>query len=162
MTLIASRTSAALLGGLLSISTLQGAKAACSAGDIAGAWSMYASHYLKPTTAQPTIMRCNVTLTKTSNSPIKYDADGTCQDYQASADVPIALQIKDGNLTENANTCKVTGTFKIGANPIFPTFTVIEARIESGAAGPRKHIAGIGRVFMGSDNYQLLHFDFVR
>lgn len=162
MPTFANRISTALLGGLLSISAMQTAMAACSAGDIAGAWSMYASHYLKPPTAVPTVMKCNVTLTKTSNSPIKYDIDGTCQDYQASADVPIALQIKDGNLTENATSCKLTGTFKIGASPIFPTATVLEARIESGGSGPRKHIAGIARVFQGSDNYQLLHFNFVR
>src|SRR3954452_11899608 len=95
-----SRFGAIALSGFLSIQVFDVAYAACAANDIGGAWSMYASHYLKPTTAQPTVMRCNVTLTQTS--ALHYNIGGTCLDYQASADVPISLTIKNGNLTETA------------------------------------------------------------
>jgi hypothetical protein len=162
MTIFCSRFAIAILGGLLSVPSLHGAKAApCSAGDLAGSWSMYASHYLKPTNVQPTVMRCNVTLTKTDNSPIKYNMSGNCLDYQTSADIPISLEIQDGHVVENANTCKLTGSFKIGASFLFPTATIIDARIES-SGNPKKHIAGIARVFTGSDNYHLLDFKLVR
>jgi len=153
MIMLNIRLSAAVLGGLLSISTFHAAYAACAANDLAGAWSMYASHYVKPTTAQPTVMRCNVTLTQTTS--MHYNIGGTCLDYQASADVPISLTVRNGNLTETA-ACKLTGTFQIGANGIFPTATVLDARING--TTPKGHISGIARVFMGSDNYQLLDF----
>lgn len=144
---------AAILAGLFSLPAVQAALAACSANDIAGQWSMYASHYLKPTTAQPTVMRCNVTLTQTS--AMHYNITGNCLDYQASADIPIALMIKNGNLSETT-ACKLTGNFQIGASGMFPVATVLDARINGN--NPKAHIDGIARVFMGSDNYQLLDF----
>ena len=148
-----SRMSAAVLSGFLSILGFHAAQAACAANDIGGAWSMYASHYLKSAATVPTVMKCNVTLTQTS--AMHYNIGGTCSDYQASADVPISLTIKNGALVETT-ACKLAGTFQIGASGIFPTATVLDARING--TTPKGHISGIARVFMGSDNYQLLDF----
>jgi len=155
------RFGAAVLGGLLAIPGFQAATAACNAGDMAGGWSMYASMYLNNSNSVPTIMRCNVNLTNADNNPIKYNMAGSCTNYQSSADVPINVTIKNGHLTENAASCKVTGNFQLGSGVIFPTVTLIEARVES-SGNVKKNASGIARIFLGSDNYTLLHFNLVR
>ena len=156
MTTLGSKLGAAILGGLLSLPAFH-AMAACNAGDLAGAWSMYASMYVKPANVQPTVMRCNVTLSNASSSPIKYNISGPCVNYQTSADVPISVQVTgNASLVENATTCKLTGTFRLSG----VTVTVLEARVEGDT--PKRHISGIARIFMGSDTYTLLDFRLLR
>lgn len=160
MTTFGSNIGAAILGGLLSLPAVQAAMAApCNAGDLAGAWSFYASLYLKPANVQPTVMFCNATLTNAGGG--RYDLSGPCRNYQTSADVPINAQISANNsLVENPNTCKLTGTFRMSGSGIAAPGTIIDARIEGGA--PKRHITGIARIFVGSDNWQLLDFRFQR
>jgi hypothetical protein len=151
-----SRISVIILGGALSLPALHAAQA-CSAGDLAGKWSKYASKFVTAASGDPETMFCNLTLTNASSSPIKYNITGGCKSYKTTTGTATNLIVSGSATLTETPACKLTGGYTLGGKH----FAILDARIENGPV--HRAINGIGRITVTADeDYQLFDFTLQR
>ena len=151
------RLGALVLGSAVSLGATHAAHAACAAGDIAGKWNLYASHYFVDADGPPEVMACAVQLTQQDDSPIRYSISGSCKSYATDSAAAINATVTSGSTLTETTGCKFGGSFKLDLQ----TIAILDARIEG--TTPKRSITGIARrTVTPNSNYQLFDFTFQR
>jgi hypothetical protein len=159
---IQHKIAACLFGSVLAAMGANAAlAAACKAGDLAGDWSKYAS-VLTPNVAY--MLRCSVTLTNSSASPIRYSIAGTCRGNSASAQT--SLEVSGTDSLIETGMCKLRGSFTMqntGDPSSARNVVILDARIEDNKSLTMKnHIVGVSRANEGGGQSQIFNFSFSR